>query len=128
VKSFTASLNRSHGDAHCARRCQVDGGDDSEQKVCECKGYNELLWLSGGRVIAERIYTGNVSQTSGHGVGSWMGAECVRAKQSITKLHCKCLNTFPLELMLPHAGSSALILREEATLESASKASRRQHL
>ena len=54
-----------------------------------------------------------------------MGAECVRAKQSITKLHCKCLNTFPLELMLPHAGSSALILREEATLESASKASRR---
>ena len=52
-----------------------------------------------------------------------MGAECVRAKQSITKLHCKCLNTFPLELMLPHAGLSALILREEATLESARKAS-----
>ena len=51
-----------------------------------------------------------------------MGAECVRAKQSITKLHCKCLNTSPLEMMLPHGGSSALILREEATLESASNA------
>ena len=81
MKSFTASLNRSHGDAHCARRCQVDGGDDSEQKVCECKGYNELLWLSGGRVIAERIYTGNVSQTSGHGVG-WALSVFERSKVS----------------------------------------------
>ena len=81
VKSFAASLNRSHGDANCARRCQVDGCDGSEQKVCECKGYNELLWLSGGRVIAERIYTGNVSQTSGHGVG-WALSVFERSKVS----------------------------------------------
>ena len=60
--------------------------------------------------LARRVHAANVSQADW--VGSGASAEGVQVYCNITRLHFTCLSTTLRTLVLPHAVSSLMILRD----------------
>ena len=60
--------------------------------------------------LARRVHPANVSQADW--VGSGASAEGVQVYCNITRLHCPCLSTTLRTLVLPHAVSFLMILRD----------------